>query len=92
MFDIGIGEIILLVVAGLVVVGPERLPQYAAQAAKLLRQLRGQVADVKAVLNDAVAIEPELAQDLRDLNPRRILEEPAPKKRTRSSSIDPDTT
>ena len=36
MFDIGIGEIILLVVAGLVVVGPERLPQFAAHGASLV--------------------------------------------------------
>ncbi|MEY4322885.1 MAG: twin-arginine translocase subunit TatB [Actinomycetota bacterium] len=92
MFDIGIGEIVLLVVAGLIVVGPERLPSYAAQAAKLLRQVRGQVAEVKSVITDAVAIEPDFAQDLRDLNPRRILEEPEPIKRSRASSIDPDTT
>ncbi len=92
MFDIGFGEIVLLVVAGLIVVGPERLPSYAAQAAKLLRQVRGQVAEVKSVVSDAVAIEPDFAQDLRDLNPRRILDEPAQKPRSRSSNIDPDTT
>ena len=92
MFDIGFGEIVLLVVAGLIVVGPERLPSYAAQAAKLLRQVRGQVAEVKSAVSDAVAIEPDFAQDLRDLNPRRILDEPAQKPRSRSSNIDPDTT
>ena len=40
MFDIGIGEIIILAVVGLLVFGPERLPRAAADAAKWLKQIR----------------------------------------------------
>ena len=94
MFDIGFGEIALLLVAGLIVVGPEQLPRYAAQGAKFLRQLRGQISDAKASINEAVALDPEIVQDLRDLNPRRLLtDDVAPRKKTDvPSKIDPDTT
>jgi sec-independent protein translocase protein TatB len=94
MFDIGFGEIALLLVAGLIVVGPEQLPRYAAQGAKFLRQLRGQISDAKASINEAVALDPEIVQDLRDLNPRRLLtDDGAPRKKSDApSKIDPDTT
>ncbi|MCX6422607.1 MAG: twin-arginine translocase TatA/TatE family subunit [Actinobacteria bacterium] len=36
MFDIGIGEIIVLAILGLVVFGPERLPKAAADAGRLV--------------------------------------------------------
>ena len=40
MFDIGIGEIMIIAVIGLLVFGPERLPRAAADAAKWLKQMR----------------------------------------------------
>lgn len=40
MFDIGIGEILIVAVIGLLVFGPERLPRAAADAAKWLKQIR----------------------------------------------------
>lgn len=40
MFGLGFGEIMVILVLGLVVLGPKRLPQLAAQAGRLLRQLR----------------------------------------------------
>ena len=73
MFDIGFGEFVLLGVVGLIVVGPDRLPQYAAQAARFLRQLRQQVDEARATVVDAVEIDPETLRDLRDLDPRRAL-------------------
>jgi sec-independent protein translocase protein TatB len=92
MFDIGFGEVLLLLAAGLIVVGPDRLPQFAAQAARVLRQLRGQINDAKSSITDAVSIDAETLQDLRDLDPRRLLAtEPQPRK-TEKSVVDPDTT
>lgn len=96
-FDIGFGELLALGVIGLIVVGPERLPQYAAQAARFLRQLRGQVSDARSSILEAAAVDPATLQDLanlRDLDPRRMLRdavtEPiAPKP---ASKLDPDTT
>ena len=93
MFDIGLGEILLLLVAGLVVVGPERLPKYAADAARVIRGLRGQISDAKNSINDAVSLDPELMRDLRDLNPKRLLDEPETRQhQNRNSPVDPDTT
>jgi sec-independent protein translocase protein TatB len=74
MFNhIGWGELIVLAVVGLIVFGPDRLPKAAADAARLLRQLRGMArnatADLKAELG------PEMADlDLASLHPRRIVQ------------------
>jgi sec-independent protein translocase protein TatB len=69
VFDIGIGEIALLLVAALFVFGPDRLPQVVAQAARTLRQLRNLAAGARAEITEAIG--PELA----DLNLRAQLEE-----------------
>lgn len=93
MLDIGFGELLLLGVIGLVVLGPDRLPQFAAQAARFMRQLRRQVADAKSSITEVAAIDEETLRDIRDLNPRRVLQgvdEPAKPKR--QPSLDPDTT
>jgi sec-independent protein translocase protein TatB len=74
MFNqIGWSELILLAIVGLVVLGPERLPKAAADAAKMLRQLRtmarSATADLKAELG------PEMADlDLASLHPRRMMQ------------------
>lgn len=40
LFDIGGGELIGLAVLGLVLVGPERLPKLASEAASLVRRIQ----------------------------------------------------
>ncbi|CAB5239580.1 unannotated protein [freshwater metagenome] len=40
-FDIGPGEFIGLAILGLILVGPERMPKLAAEAAKLVKKIRG---------------------------------------------------
>lgn len=40
LFDIGAGELIGLAILGMILVGPERLPKVAVEAAKLLKKLR----------------------------------------------------
>ena len=69
---LGWGELGVLAIVGLFVLGPERLPKYAADAARLLRRLRematGVTTDLKAELG------PEFADlDLRSLHPRRFV-------------------
>ena len=92
MFDIGFGEFLLLGIVGLVILGPDKLPQYAAQAARFIRQLRSQVSEARTSLVEAAAIDKDTLKDLKDLDPRRILDE-KPTTTSRSSSvIDPDTT
>ena len=71
--NVGWGELLLLAVIGLVVLGPERLPKAAADAARMLRQLRAMArnatADLKAELG------PEMADlDLASLHPRRMVQ------------------
>src|SRR3954449_8209405 len=74
MFNqIGWSELIVLAIIGLVVLGPERLPKAAADAARMLRQLRtmarSATADLKAELG------PEMADlDLASLHPRRMMQ------------------
>ena len=69
---VGWSELAVLAVVGLLIFGPDRLPKAAADAARMLRQLRamarGAAADLKAELG------PEMADlDLASLHPRRIV-------------------
>jgi sec-independent protein translocase protein TatB len=73
MFDhVGWSEMLVLAVVGLIVFGPDRLPKAAADAVKMLRQLRtmarSATADLKAELG------PEMADlDFASLHPRRLV-------------------
>jgi Tat protein translocase TatB subunit len=76
--DIGLGEIIVIVVIALLVFGPDRLPGMAADAARMLRQVRQMAASARKDLKDAAGLDDdgEMAQtmrDLRDLDPRRAM-------------------
>jgi sec-independent protein translocase protein TatB len=70
---VGWSELVVLAIVGLIVLGPDRLPKAAADAARMLRQLRVMArnasADIKAELG------PEMADlDLASLHPRRIVQ------------------
>lgn len=74
MFDsLGWGEIVVLLVLGLFVFGPDRLPGMAADAGKSLRKIRlyvkGMTDDLKSELG------PELGDvDLASLHPRTFVQ------------------
>jgi sec-independent protein translocase protein TatB len=69
MFDVGIWEIIVIVVVGVVVFGPDRLPEYARQAGRLARQVRKFAQSAQQDLRDELG--PEYADlKLTDLDPR----------------------
>jgi sec-independent protein translocase protein TatB len=79
VFDIGFGELLLLAVLALFVFGPERLPKVAADAARMLREVRTMASNARRQLTDT--IDPELREiDIQGLNPRefvrRALDEP----------------
>ena len=57
MFDIGIGEIMILAVLGLLIFGPERLPKAAADAGRLARQLREMASGAKRDLADSAGLD-----------------------------------
>ncbi len=46
VLGIGLPEIILVLLVAVIVVGPKRLPEFAAQIARLIRQMRGYATDV----------------------------------------------
>ena len=51
MFDFGLGELLLVGVVALIVLGPERLPQAARTAGRLVGKLQGFVNNVKQEFN-----------------------------------------
>src|ERR1035437_703135 len=73
MFNIGPFELIVLVFVGLVVLGPERLPGIARDAARMLRTLRELSNGARTQLREELG--PEFADiDLRSLNPRTAIQ------------------
>lgn len=92
-FDIGIGELLIIGVIGLIILGPDRLPSAAAQAARFLRQVREQASSARATIIEAADIDPATLRDLKDLDPRSIardLTKPISEARQQISSVDDD--
>ena len=79
MFGINPAEFIVLVVVAAVVLGPERLPEYAAQLARLVREMRKMAQGASAQVRDELG--PEFDDidwrklDPRQYDPRRIVRE-----------------
>jgi sec-independent protein translocase protein TatB len=91
VFDIGMGELLVLVLAALFVFGPDRLPQVTAQAVRLLRQVREMATGAREQLTDAMG--PELQdldvlKDLRDLNQLNSLRKLDPRAMITSALLD----
>lgn len=73
MFDgVGWGEIVVLLLIGLFVFGPDRLPKAARDAGRLLRQLRQMATGVREDIRSELG--PELADlDLSTLHPKTFV-------------------
>ncbi len=77
MFDINGWELLLLGVLAILVLGPERLPEYAAKFGRFIRQARTMADRAKAQLKDEMG--PEFsdvdwrAYDPRQYDPRKIV-------------------
>ncbi|MGH8869264.1 MAG: sec-independent translocase [Actinomycetes bacterium] len=70
--DIGLGEILALGVVAMFVFGPDKLPKIAADAGRMVRQLRRMATDARSDLSEHLGSDfSDL--DLRDLNPRRAV-------------------
>jgi len=71
LFDVGLGEMAVLVVLALVIFG-DKLPQVAGQAGRMLRQFRQMADSAKADLQEGLG--PEFKDfDLNDLNPKTFV-------------------
>ena len=86
MFDIGFFEFVILGVFALLIFGPDQLPRVAANAARMLRELRGMASGAKAELTEALGPELTEFKDLGDLNPRTFV------KKNFLNVLDDDTT
>lgn len=102
MFDIGLGELLVLGLLALLVFGPDKLPGAAASAGRFVTKARETAGAAKAQLGDSAelgSVTKDL-QSLADLHPKRMLSsltepveaapaKPAPKA---SPPIDPNAT
>jgi sec-independent protein translocase protein TatB len=82
VFDIGFGEILVLGILALFVFGPDRLPEVAQKAGKMVRQLRGMATQATEQMREAVGPEfdslpiedlKSLRDEFRGLDPRTTL-------------------
>lgn len=72
MFDINVWEIIAIAVLALLIFGPDKLPGLAADAARLLREVRRMATGARQDLKDSLG--PELGDmNISDLDPRAFV-------------------
>jgi sec-independent protein translocase protein TatB len=98
-FDIGLGEVLGLAVLAMFLVGPERLPKVAGEAAKWVKKIRELANTATAELKENLGPGFEDLQP-KDLNPKTfvkkqisdMLDEENPKAKSNASKamIDPD--
>jgi sec-independent protein translocase protein TatB len=79
LFGVGSPELIVILIVGLLLLGPEKLPAAIAEGAKWLRVLRDQATRARGDIMGAVELDPDLTSDLRqtlsdisELHPKRI--------------------
>ena len=70
-FDIGAGEVLGLAILGMMLVGPERLPKLAVEAAQWVKKLRGLASTATAELRENLGPGFEDLQP-KDLNPKPL--------------------
>ena len=98
-FDIGAGEVLGLAILAMMLVGPERLPKLAVEAAQWVKKIRTLASTATAELRENLGPGFEDLQP-KDLNPKTFVkkqlsdlldEEPAkPKGNRPAAMIDPD--
>ncbi|GAA1924334.1 sec-independent translocase [Nocardioides hwasunensis] len=72
MFDVGLMELAVIALVAVLVLGPDKLPDLARQAAQLLHRARGLANNARDELRNELG--PDYADlQLRDLDPRAIV-------------------
>lgn len=64
MFGMGFGEILVILVVAVIVLGPEKLPKAMVEVAKIFKSVKNQVSSVKEDIEKEIRIE-ELKNDAR---------------------------
>jgi sec-independent protein translocase protein TatB len=72
MFGINFWELLVILLVGLAVVGPDKIPDMARQAGRFLRTGRTMINNARADLRSELGSE-FADMDLRDLDPRRAV-------------------
>lgn len=97
-FDFGAGELIGLALLAMILLGPDKLPQFAVDAAKMVKKIRGFAATATSELKDNLGPGFEDLQPS-DLNPKAFIkkqlanaidEDDLPVKPRFKAKIDPD--
>ncbi len=98
-FDIGAGEILGLAILGMMLVGPERLPKLAVEAAQWVKKIRALATTATAELRENLGPGFEDLQP-KDLNPKTFMKKQVaelldegttkPKVNRPTAMIDPD--
>ena len=97
-FDFGAGELIGLAILAIILIGPERLPNFAVDAAKFVKRIREMATKATEELKENLG--PGF-EDLKptDLNPKSFIkkqlssvldDDESPTTSKRTSTIDPD--
>jgi sec-independent protein translocase protein TatB len=72
VFGIGLPELLVIIVVAVIVFGPDRLPEFARQAGRLVRQVRQFTNAARDDIRNELG--PEFANfELTDLDPRRAM-------------------
>lgn len=79
MFGINGPEFILLLIIGVLVIGPKRLPEYTQKLANLVKEVRRMASGAREQIKDEVGIDIDDVDwkkyDPRQYDPRRIIKE-----------------
>ena len=72
MFGIGFEKLLTLAILAAVLIGPDKLPQFAVDAAKFLQKMRGMSREAMTEFKSQLG--PEYANlDIQDLNPKTFI-------------------
>jgi sec-independent protein translocase protein TatB len=72
VFGIGLPEMLVIVVVAILIFGPDRIPEFARQAGRMLRQVRNFARATRDDIRNELG--PEYADfELTDLDPRRAV-------------------
>ena len=72
MFGVGLPELVVIIVVAIIVFGPDRLPEFARQAGRFVRQVREFTQAARDDLRSELG--PEFADlELSDLDPRQLV-------------------
>jgi Tat protein translocase TatB subunit len=87
MFDIGVGEILVIAVVGLLVFGPDRLPDMAKQAGGWVRDLRRMVASARSEMSSSLGVDARYLKDPKGALTKELLGDDVPKLPSKADGV-----